>query len=265
MINSANSGGGCTINGVQWPPVDGMDELAKARTEATNLVQWLARIANSYVTEGPPERRTELEFGASGATLFTKPFDKKLVLEIRLPSLEMQFSENGNPVPHILDPEEHSPAEIEAWLLVELLHHGIDREKFSKELPYAVPGLISGDAEDHSPQSCRRGLAQLMAWFQSAAAVLRAANRAGDAADIRIVCLPQTLNLKCVSGPGVAHAVFGFSPGDMQNPEPFFYAASNAAIGSGREKGVSILKASKLLAERDPATAALNFLKSIAG
>jgi hypothetical protein len=264
MINLANSGGSRAIDGVQWPPVDGLDELAKARTEAINLVQWLARIATSYVTEGPPERRTELEFRVSGATLLTKPFDKNLALEIRLPSLEMQFSENGNPVPHILDPEEHSPAEIEAWLLVELLHHGIDREKFSKELPYAVPGLISGDAEDHSPQLCRRGLAQLTAWFQSAAAVLRAANRAGDAADIRIVCLPQTLNLKCVSGPGVAQADFGFSPGDMQNPEPFFYATSNVAIGSGREKSVSILKVSKLLAERDPATAALNFLKSIA-
>ena len=265
MINSANSAGGFTINGVQWPPVDGLDELAKARTETINLVQWLARIANSYVTEGPPERRTELEFHSPAATLFTKPFDKNLALEIRLPSLEMQFSDNGNPVPHILDPEEHSPAEIEAWLLVELLHRGIDREKFSKELPYAVPGLISGDAEDHSPQSCQRGLTQLVAWFQGAAAVLRAASRGGGAADIRIVCLPQTLNLKCVSGPDAALAEFGFSPGDMQNPEPFFYATSNAAIGSEKAKSVSILKASKLLADRDPAAAALKFLKSITG
>src|SRR5271169_6660613 len=200
MINSVNSVGSSALNFVQWPPVGDLDELAKARTEAINLVQWLARIANSYVTEGPPERRTELEFRASAAALFTKPFDKNLQLEIRLPNLEMQFIDNGNPMPHILDPEEHSPAEIEAWILVELLHRGIDREKFSKNLPYTVPGLMSGDAEDHSPQACQQGLTQLMAWLQNAAAVLSATSRGGGSANVRIVCLPQTLNLTCVSG-----------------------------------------------------------------
>ena len=58
---------------------------------------------------------------------------------MRLPTLEMQFHEHGKPVPHILDPEEHSPAEVEAWMLVELLHRGVDREKFSKTLPYSNP------------------------------------------------------------------------------------------------------------------------------
>ena len=265
MINSVNSVGSSALNFVQWPPVGDLDELAKARTEATNLVQWLARIANSYVTEGPPERRTELEFRASAATLFTKPFDKNLALEIRLPNLEMQFIDNGNPVPHILDPEEHSPAEIEAWILVELLHRGLDREKFSKKLSYTVPGLMSGDAEDHSPQSCQQGLTQLVAWFQSAAAVLGAASRIADPANIRIVCLPQTLNLTCILGEGAIQADFGFSPGDTQNPEPFFYAQSSAVIGPAGANSRSILKASKLLAERDPAAAVLKFLMPITG
>jgi hypothetical protein len=265
MINSVKSAGSSTINFVQWPPVDDLDELAKARTEAINLVQWLARIANSYVTEGPPERRTELEFRASAATLCTRPYDKNLTLEIRLPNLEMQFIDNGNPVPHILDPEEHSPAEIEAWILVELLHRGVDREKFSKKLPYTIPGLMSGDAEDHSPQLCRQGLTQLMAWFQNAAAVLSAASRSAGAADVRVVCLPQTLNLTCISGQGAIQANFGFSPGDTRNPEPFFYTNSSAAIGSADAKSRSVLKASNLLVERDPAAAALKFLKPITG
>jgi hypothetical protein len=267
MINSVNAVGSSATSFVPWPTVgtDDLDALAKARTQAINLVQWLARIANSYVTEGPPERRTELEFRASAAALFTKPFDKSLALEMRLPSLEMQFIDNGNPVPHILDPEEHTPAEIEAWILVELLHRGVDRDKFFKKLPYTIPGLMSGDAEDHSPQSCQQGLTQLIAWFQNAAAVLSAASRDAGAADVRIVCLPQTLNLKCISGAGMIQADIGFSPGDMQNPEPFFYANSGASIGSAEAKSRSVLKASKLLAERDPAAAALKFLKPITG
>src|SRR5580704_2514685 len=137
MTNSASTVSSA-IDTVPWSTVGtvDLDALAKAKMEAINLVQWLARIANSYVTESPPERRTELEFRAADAAFFTKPFDRNLALEMRLPSLEMQFLDGGNPVPHILDPEEHSPAEIEAWILVELLHRGIDREKFSKKLHY---------------------------------------------------------------------------------------------------------------------------------
>src|SRR5271156_2437625 len=231
MINSVSPVESSVIDAVPWPTVgtDDLEALAKARTEAINLVQWLARLANSYVTEGPLERRTELEFRPSAAALVTKPFDKNLALETRLPSLEMQFLDGGNPVPHILDPEEHSPAEIEAWILVELLHRGVDRDKFSKNLPYTVPGLMSGDAEDHSPQSCREGLTQLTAWFQNAAAVLGAASRGTDTSQTRIVCLPQTLDLTCVPRTGAIQSNFGFSPGDKQNPEPFFYIASGSA------------------------------------
>jgi hypothetical protein len=260
MTNSVESVGNSALNLVQWPSLADLDELAKARTEAINLVQWLTRIANSYVTEGLPGRRTELEFRASAAAFLTKPFDKNLALQIRLPNLEMQFLDNSNPVPHVLDPEEHSPAEIEAWILVELLHRGVDREKFSKKLPYTVPGLMSGDAEDHSPRACRQGLMQLMAWFQNAASVLGAAGRSAGAADIRIVCLPQTLDLICIFGKGAIQGDFGFSPGDAQNPEPFFYAHSSAGA-----KRCPVLKASKLLAERDPAAAVLEFLKPTAG
>jgi hypothetical protein len=260
MTNSVSTAGSSAIEVAPWPTVGtaDLDALAKARTEAINLVQWLARIANSYVTESPPERRTELEFRAADAAFFTKPFDRNLALEMRLPSLEMQFLDGGNPVPHILDPEEHSPAEIEAWILVELLHRGIDREKFSKTLPYGVPGLMSGDAEDHSPQSCRGGLMQLTAWFQNAAAVLDAVSR-GPEAKARIVCLPQTLTLACISGARTNQRDFGFSPGDSQNPEPFFYIAS----GNTAECR-SVLTASELLAGRDPAVTALKFLKPTA-
>ncbi len=147
MTNSADAAGSIT------------PALTRARRRGTlNLVQWLSRIANSYVRDGAPEAVSELEFRAADAAFVTKQFDKGIALEIRLPGLELQFLENGKPMPHVFDPEEHSPAEVEAWLLVELLHRGIDREKFSKELPYAIAGLMSGDAEDYSPQLCRPGL-----------------------------------------------------------------------------------------------------------
>jgi hypothetical protein len=255
------------MNSTRWQVVGtaDLDALAKAKAEALNLVQWLARIANSYVTEGTPDERTALDFRASDAAFVTKPFDKDISLEMRLPNLEMQFLENGKPVPHILDPQEHSPAEVEAWILVELLHRRVDREKFSKTLPYAIPDLMTGDAEDHAPQSCQPGLTHLMAWFQNAAAALDAAARATGTDKARIVCLPQTLNLICVSDPGAKQADFGFSPGDAENPEPFFYANVSATNGAAAGKKRSVLKASILLAESDPAAAAIKFMRLAPG
>jgi hypothetical protein len=262
MTNSLDAPGNASAGRWQTHAPCDLSELAQARVEAINLVQWLARIANSYVAESPPRRRTSLEFRPEGAAIVTKPFDKAVALELRLPTLQMQFLDNGNPVPHVFDPEDHSPAEAEAWILVELLHRGVDREKFSKELPYAVPGLMSGDAEDYSPQLCRAGLIQLTALFQDAAAVLDAAARAAGRHQIRIVCLPQTLNLTTLPGhAGVEAGEFGFSPGDVENPEPYFYVDDGVKNGSAGSAKRSVLKASTLITESDPVAAAIKLKK----
>ena len=160
-----------------WPAAwlkshhDDKEIFVKARELTLNLVQWLARIANSYVTDGSIKDRLVLDFRIDGS-IVTKTFEQGIALELRLPGLEMQFQERGKPVPHVLDPEERSPAEVEAWILVELLHRGLNRDKFSKSLPYTITNLMSGDAEDYSPQACAAGLAQLTAWFRAASAVL---------------------------------------------------------------------------------------------
>jgi len=239
----------------RWHSVKAGDPqaLTQARMLTLNIVQWLARIANSYVADRAPEERVALEFRAADGAFVTKTFDGKVALAMRLPSLELQFLENGRPAPHILDPEEHSPAEVEAWLLVELLHRNVDRTMFSKKLPYSIPDLMSGDAEDYSPLACSQGLADLAAWFLNAAAVLEAAASASGVGKASIVCGPQTLNLTCAS----RATEFGFSPGNGEMSEPYFYTRGvNATPGS---KPLA-LTASKLLLQADPAAAALAFL-----
>jgi hypothetical protein len=210
--------------------------FAKARNQTLNLAQWLARIANSYVAGGRPEDRVMLNF--SRGIFVTKPFDRGFALELRLPSLELQFHEDGRPVPHILNPEEHSPAETEAWILVELLHRGIEREKFSKALPYAIDNLMSGDAEDYTPEACVGGLELLNAWFCAAASLL--------SPDGRVTCRPESLTLMA------AKDTAGFSPGDAQHDEPYFFAGT----GSNSRR----LAASDLAKEKNPAAIAAEFI-----
>lgn len=257
MINSLNATS--TVPLKSWPSLEaaGPEALAKARRELLNVVQWPARIANSFVSAKTEEERLTLRFCAARTGFLTAPFGNQLALEMRLPTLEMQFLENGKPVPHIFDPEEHSPAKVEAWLLVELLHRGIDRSKFTKILPYHIPDLMSGDAEDHSPQSCLEGLAILAAWFRDAASALEAAANTDGS---KVLCRPQDLSLTCRAGPDAAG--FGFSPGNVENPEPFFYRGGDPGSESRNASYRSILPASALLAERDPTAAVINFLKT---
>jgi hypothetical protein len=240
-------------------PLD-LEVLSRARAETINLLQWLARIANSYVLGGSSEDRLYLEYQPAAANFVTKAFSTNLTLALRMPALKMQFQENGKPVPHIFDPEDRSPTEAEAWILVELLHHGIDRARFMKELPYCVPGLLTGDATNHSPESCQQGLTQLTAWFRKAAAVLDAVASTSGAEQTCIVCGPQTLGLSCLSNNGSVGPDIGFSPGDEQNPEPYFHRRRPGKNGSGAGRGRAILTATELLTARDPAATAFDFL-----
>jgi hypothetical protein len=189
----------------------------------------------------------------------TEPFEKGVALEMRLPDLHLQFLQNGKPVPHVFDPQERSPAEAEAWILVELLHRGIDREKFSKTLPYTVPGLLTGDAEDYDPQACREGLAQLTDCFGKAANVLAETARAWGAEKSAIHCLPQTLDLALAPGSAAGAMALGFSTGNANRPAPHFYAIAGE-LGSA-ETGRTVMNASELLAHGDPAEAAARLMR----
>lgn len=217
--------------------------FARAREQTINLVQWLARIGNSYVEEPLPEDRIVLNWRPNGAFI-TKAFDRDIAVELRLPSLEMQFQEKGIPVPHILDPEDHSPAEVEAWILVELLHRRLDRDRFSKSLPYTINNLISGDAEKYSPHACASGVVRLLTWFRAAASSL--ANKGS------VLCLPQSLMLTVAARRGSPPV--GFSPGDAGCDEPYFFA--------GNAEKRRLLMASDLAGEARPATAVAHFINS---
>lgn len=259
MTNSPERHDGSLAIEWQTRTVGDLSELAQARVEAINIVQWLARIANSYVSAATPDCSTHLRFRAHDAAIVTRQFDKGIALEMRLPTLELQFLDTGKPVPHVFNPEEHSPAELEAWILVELLHRGIDRDKFSKALPYTVPSLLTGDAEDYSPQLCGDGLVHLTTLMQDAAAVLNVAAGSTGSGESCITCLPQTLNLMNTADSTAGTGRFAFSPGHAESPDPYFYLSD----GLGNNRGAFAIKASGLMAESDPTTAALK-LKRLA-
>ena len=166
-------------------------DLEKARDLARNAIQWLARLANSYIPAEQLDRHLMLEWHAGRRSLVTRTFGDGLSLELRFPDLHLQFAGNGKLEPHVLDIEDHTPAEVEAWILVELLHRDVDRSRFSKALPYTVPRLLTGDSTDYSPASCMPALAAITDWLEYGTEILRTLAPAGTS----LYCWPETFQI----------------------------------------------------------------------
>ena len=89
--------------------------------------------------------------------------------------------------------------------------------------------------------------------------VIRRGPRLGGLGRISIICRPQTLGLRA-SHIEAGRLDVGFTPGDAENPEPYFYRERPAKNGAGRGRARSILTASEMLAASDPAATAFAFL-----
>lgn len=210
------------MNVSDWKPVGHADpaRLAEARAQLVSVAQWLARVERSFV-EGGSGEELSLLWGDDRNVIATRRFASEIGVELEIDDLVMRFTEQGQPSDHEIDVEEHSPAHVEAWILIELLHRGLDRERFSKELPYDVSALMNGDAVEFSPDSYEEELRTLGAWFRNAVGALRAACGNGAAA-IRVS--PRDLRLEAFHD----GRTLGFSPGDNSVPEPYFYVRGQA-------------------------------------
>ena len=187
------------MTAVTWRPIPNVDvnTLGEARRQAHNTAQWLVRLAHTYMAPVVECRHTLLRWDLRAQALVTQNFLPNLALELRLTDLALQFREHDRPSPHVLDVDDRTPAEVEAWLLVELLHRHLDRDRFSKDLPYEFPDLMTGDAVSYSPETLGTGLRELALWFDNGASVL-----AGIAEDVlrlgrpgNVWCWPQIFHL----------------------------------------------------------------------
>lgn len=196
---------------IHWKTIEAVDpdKFAKARHQVHSAVQWLARMATSY----SGEQASNLLWDAERRVIATQPLAGQLGMELRLPELILQFTEHSVPVRHDFETEGHTQAHIEAWILVELLHRGIDRDRFSKALPYDVSGLMTGDVVEFSPEAYTAELEALAGSYENAGSVMAAAALG------KSQIWPQDLALEYTG----ATVRAGFSPGLPPSGRPGFY------------------------------------------
>ena len=263
------------MSALTWRSVGAADprRLGEARRQAHSAAQWLARLAHSYMAPQPDARHTLLRWDPQRLALVTQEFLPALTAELRVPGLALQFKQDGRPVPHVMEVDDRTPAEVEAWILVELLHRGLDRDRFSKSLPYQMPDLITGDAVGYVAAPLAAELGELVAWFANAAEILGAiANEAPPAPASPTPapwCWPQLFHLAILlplhprdpsRGPMLRA---GFSLGDGGSDQACFYVMPHDAAAT--PPSASVLPAASFLAERQPAEAALDRLRAAIG
>jgi hypothetical protein len=258
------------MSALMWRSVGAADprRLGEARRQAHSAVQWLARLAHSYMAPQPDARHTLLRWDPQRLALVTQEFLPALTVELRIPGLALQFKQDGRPVPHVMEVDDRTPAEVEAWVLVELLHRGLDRDRFSKSLPYQMPDLITGDAVGYVAAPLAAELDELATWFANAAEILAAIAREASPAPAPW-CWPEVFHL-AVLLPLHPHDLSrgrmlraGFSVGDGGSDQAYFYVMPHDTIAT--PPSASVLTAASFLAERQPAEAALDRLRAAIG
>jgi hypothetical protein len=266
-----------------WLPVHAVAsaEVGEARRQAHNAAQWLARLAHSYLPHDPAGTHLTMGWDQEAAAFFSNDVGQGLSLELDVAALAMQFREHGRRSPHVLHLEGRTPAAVEAWILVELLHRAHDRDRFSKALPFEVPLPMSGDAIEFTQEEIAAPLGDLSRWFQNASAALIAASGAAPSA---LRCDPNHFDLAVAlsadgtpesnHSSGSSRAIrIGFIPGDEKLPEPFFYAVARREIhrfdvshlprvGTARMRDLvdMVLPAPDILGQADAAQAVHAFL-----
>lgn len=223
-----------------WPDITIFTSPAykKARFEAQNAVFWLARGAHSYLDALPQNKHLDLEWQSDRASLYTKVFDGDLQIGLSIPELEIFFCENGEKVRHSFWFDDRTPAYVEAWYLVELLHRDRDRSKFTIELPFESKDFFLGDTDEHDAPAVAVELKAMHDFFIIAADILsQVQQKLADSGDVAakigsISCKPEnfTLSFEIATKPDDhANILVGMSLGDDLRPAPFFFVSQNYA------------------------------------
>jgi hypothetical protein len=257
------------MTAIAWKTIETLDsrKLNEARRQAHNGIHWLARFANSLRAPESGNKHIELTWDQESGAFVTKPFADDYRVELRLPDLAMQFREGDKPVPHVLRFEDRTPAHVEAWALVELLHRGIERERFSKNLPYTPENLMTGDNEEFEPASYQSELEVLNGWYQNAGEILTLlAKQSPDATadEATIKCWPNSFQIGLempVQASGGRLLRAGMSISNTARPEPYFFVGSEEQADSGNFNANYILMARRIVSDAMTAEDVVAFLQ----
>lgn len=221
---------------LSWPDfkIFETDAYKKARFEGHNALFWMARCAHSFLEEQEDHKHMDLLYQPDSQNFKTKIFDGDLQIGLNLKTLELYFCENETKVPHSFWLDDRTPAYVEAWYLVELVHRDRDRTKFSTKLPFESSNMLMGDTIDHNASAFVEELDALHKCFHKTAGLLVQVSQlllnGGYVAENanQIALKPETFSLFLnfsFDSMKESNVSVGLSAGDSLRPAPFFFTS----------------------------------------
>ena len=228
-----------TLLTLNWPEskIFETSKYRTARFEAHNALFWMARCAHSFLTARGDHKHMDLLWQSDSKSFRTKIFDGDLQIGLHLPDLELYFCEHGIKVPHSFWFDDRTPAYVEAWYLIELVHRDRDRSKFSTDLPFESVNMLMGDTKDHNASAVAVELDALQKCFEKAAdlfvQVSQSLLKSGHIAESTnlITLNPESFSLVLdFKSAKIKKNVtsIGLSAGDDLRPAPFFFTAAES-------------------------------------
>jgi hypothetical protein len=245
-----------------WPARSEEDDLKNAALQVHSALQWLARVMNSYSHQ--IDEPLVMQWIPSERAIRTPEFVANVFLEMRLPQFVLQFQERGVRTRYPIVLDESSPAEVEAWLRIELLHRNLDTDRFSRELPYDVSHLLSGDASHFQTEDRQAAFDDLADWLSTAGSILcEASGHAPGAATVplqlraRDFALFMKAPVAKVDASGARGGEIGFTA--TSESVCFYRAAADGEASAGRD--LEVLPVKRILEEQLDPAALIDFLQ----
>ena len=263
-----------------WRPIGGVDfgRLREARLQAHHAVQWLARAARAYVPPQPDDRHTNLGWDDETNCFITQPSDD-LDLGLRLTDLKLVLVGESVQVSFALDGRTDADTRLRLGDL--LAAHDLEPGRLDAKLPYEIPDHALARAGTYDAGGLADALSELAAWFANAD---RSLDRVWEQMVARghapspVRTWPHHFDMATLillEGGNATHARSvnaGFSPGDENYEEPYFYVSPYPypdpaklpplPLGHWHRQGftAAVLPASKIVATADRQAASETFL-----
>ena len=235
------------ISTSEWPETKIIvnQKFCDARDEAHNALFWMARATNSFLEPMTQNGHLSLFWHAGSGNFRTKIFDQDLQIGLNIEDLELYFCEHEMKVPHSFFLDDHTPAFVEAWYLVELLHREVDQSKFSTKLPFESPVMLMGDTQEHMASLYKEELRALNQCLVKSFCLFEelskffVKNKKFLDFETKISLEPESfsLELKLVSlAEKNETIIIGFCFGDYLRPVPFFFVNNQANLPRAKSR-----------------------------
>ena len=205
-----------------WQKLNRIDtiELAKARIQLQNAIQLVSAGPRSYINS-KTEKRDWLRWNPDEGRLESNPFgmEEKVCLSLDIAQFVLSVYGTGDHIEHLVLSGITYPMAF-GWLKVKLDTFLLNADLYSDETDYVLEHRMSTDEE--LSVTNQKVFEDLVIYFSNTHMLLTKLNEALDLQG-EIAIDPASIDMVLSPDNSISTMQLGFSPGNKDFPEPYYY------------------------------------------